>query len=113
MNRDYKLFIEDMLEAIHKLTVYTDGLTYEGFEQSNLIVDAVIRNLEVIGEAANKIPKEVRDKYPEVPWRKMSDFRNILIHEYFGIDLSIVWIVATQNIPETKPHLLKMITDDN
>ncbi|MEN1968527.1 HepT-like ribonuclease domain-containing protein [Lentibacillus sp. N15] len=65
-----------------------------------------------MGEAANKIPKELRDKYPEVPWRKMSDLRNLLIHEYFGIDFSIVWVVATQNIPEIKPYLMKIIIDD-
>lgn len=104
MKRDYMLFIEDILESINKIEKYTKGLSFEGFEQSNLIIDAVIRNLEVIGEAANKIPESIRKDHSEIPWRKMIDFRNILIHEYFGVDLSIVWIVATQNIIELKPH---------
>jgi uncharacterized protein with HEPN domain len=104
MKRDYYLYVDDILEAIRKIELYTKDLSFEGFEQSNLIVDAVIRNLEVIGEAANKIPTDIRKESPEIPWRKMIDFRNILIHEYFGVDLSIVWVVATQNIPKLKSH---------
>jgi uncharacterized protein with HEPN domain len=111
MKRDYTLYIEDMLEAIKKVEMYTSNLEFEGFEQSNLIVDAVIRNLEVIGEAANKVPKEVQEEYSEIPWRKMIDFRNILIHEYFGIDLSIVWMVATKNLPLAKSYLVKIVNN--
>jgi uncharacterized protein with HEPN domain len=111
MKRDYTLYIEDMLEAIKKVETYTSNLEFEGFEQSNLIVDAVIRNLEVIGEAANKVPKEVQEEYSEIPWRKMIDFRNILIHEYFGIDLSIVWMVATKNLPLAKSYLVKIVNN--
>ncbi|UTW68576.1 DUF86 domain-containing protein [Anaerobacillus sp. HL2] len=61
--------------------------------------------MEVIGEAANKVPKEIREQSPSIPWRKLDDFRNILIHEYFGVDLAIVWVVATKNIPPLKIYL--------
>ncbi len=108
MKRDYFLYVDDILEAIRRIETYTKGLNFEGFEQSNLIIDAVIRNLDVIGEAANKIPKEMREANPEIPWRNMIDFRNILIHEYFGVDLSIVWVVATQNIHDFKSYLEKL-----
>ncbi|MDF0727123.1 DUF86 domain-containing protein [Cytobacillus sp. S13-E01] len=73
-----------------------------------MIVDAVIRNLEVIGEAANKVPSGIRERNPKIPWRKLIDLRNILIHEYFGVDLAIVWVVATKNIPELKQYFLEL-----
>ena len=73
------------------------------------MVDAVIRNLEIIGEAAKNIPGEVREKHPEIFWKRMIGLRNITIHEYFGVDLNIIWEIISKNLPETKPKIEAML----
>lgn len=77
-----------------------------------MLLDAVIRNLEIIGEAARNLSDEVKMKYPEVPWKNMIGLRNVLIHEYFGIDESIVWEVATRNLKEVKPIIVRAIHEE-
>ncbi len=106
-----KLFIEDILEAMEKIERSTKGSTYEQFVKNEILVDAVIRNLEVIGEASNNIPEEVREKYSQIPWKRMVGLRNIVIHEYFGVDLSILWEIVTRNLPETKSLIEKILKD--
>ena len=90
-NRGWKMRIEDILGCIEKIQAYTQSVTYEEFRADNKTVDAVIRNLEVIGEAAGHIPLEVQEKYPELAWLEMRGMRNIMAHEYFGVSLPIVW----------------------
>jgi uncharacterized protein with HEPN domain len=82
--RDVRLFLADMLEAIEKTERYTTGLTLEQFEADDMIVDAVVRNLEIIGEAARQIPQDLRDRYPDMDWTRVVGFRNIVIHAYFN-----------------------------
>jgi uncharacterized protein with HEPN domain len=77
-----------------------------------MLIDAVIRNLEIIGEAARNVTDEVRNKYPEIPWRNMIGLRNILIHQYFGVDESIVWEVIKINLAEARPNILKAIHEE-
>jgi len=101
--KTHSLFVEDILESMDKIERYTKGLTYDGFVKDEMVVDAVIRNIEIIGEAARNMPEDVREKYPDIPWRRMIGLRNIAIHEYFGVDLSIVWEIISKNLPETKP----------
>ncbi len=105
----FKLFVEDMLEAMNKIERYTKGMSSNEFEGSEVVVDAVIRNLEVIGEAAKNIPEEIKEKYPDIPWNRIIGLRNIAIHEYFGIDLNIIWEIVTNNLPETKPKIESML----
>jgi uncharacterized protein with HEPN domain len=109
--RSYKLFVEDILEAMDKIDRYTEGLTSDSFAESEMVIDAVVRNLEVIGEASRYIPEDVRDKYPDIPWKRMVGLRNIVIHQYFGVDLSIVWEVVSRNLPETRPTLVEMLVE--
>lgn len=85
-----------------------NNMSQQDFEQKDIVVDAVIRNLEVIGEAAKSVPIEVREEYPHIPWKRMIGLRNIMIHEYFGIDLSIVWTIVKNNLPEARRHLEEM-----
>lgn len=100
MHRDYRLYLDDILEAIRRIRSYTDGLNAKKFEADLKTQDAVIRNLEVIGEAAGKLPDNIKSKSDEIEWRKIVGVRNILIHEYFGISTSIVWdIVQTKLRP--------------
>ncbi|WP_267461284.1 DUF86 domain-containing protein [Thermus thermophilus] len=74
-------------------------------------MDAVVRNLEVIGEAARQIPSEVRERYPEVPWRRVIGLRNVVVHEYFAVDVEIVWTVVRQSLPELKEALRRMMAE--
>jgi uncharacterized protein with HEPN domain len=96
---------EDILNAIIKIESYIAGVSYNEFCESPMIVDAVIRNFEIIGEAANKIQSDIRDKYPAVEWRQMIGFRNILIHDYFEIDVESVWDTIRNNLPVLKMHI--------
>jgi uncharacterized protein with HEPN domain len=109
--RDVRLFIVDMLEAVKKVERYTTGLTFEQFEGNDMVVDAVVRNLEVIGEAARHIPEDLRHRYTGVDWRRVAGFRNIVIHEYFDIDLMIVWTIATERLQDLRSVLETILAD--
>ncbi len=108
MQRDYEVYMEDILESITKIENYVKGLSYEDFSKNTLIVDAVVRNLEIIGEAVKKIPTDIKKKYPYIGWRKIAGLRDILIHEYFGINLEIVWDVVINKLPELKVSIKKV-----
>jgi len=103
------MFIEDILASMENIENYIKDLEFEEFEADKMRIDAVIRNLEVRGEVAKNIPEEIRKKYPNIPWKKMIGLRNITIHEYFGVDLSIIWEIISRNIPETKPEIVKVL----
>jgi len=90
-DRGWKMRIEDIVASIEKIQAYIQTMTYEQFRADNKTVDAVIRNLEVIGEAAGHIPLDIQEKYPELAWLEMRGMRNIVAHEYFGVSLPIVW----------------------
>ncbi len=99
--RDFKLFLSDILESIKRIEEYTSGLTFEDFENNTIVSDAVVRNLEIIGEAAKNIPSEIAQGYP-IPWKKIIGFRNIVIHAYFTVDLKNVWYIIKEQLPELK-----------
>lgn len=108
--RDYNLYLEDILQAIGKIEKYTKGLSADKLKKQDLIVDGVVRNLEIIGEAAKNIPQDIKKKYPDVEWKKIAGLRDILAHEYFAIDLQILWDIIKNKLPELKnkiAHLLK------
>ncbi len=85
---------------------YTNNLTIDDFSESRLYQDAIVRNLEIIGEAVKSLPKKLIAKYPEIEWKKIAGLRDILIHAYFGIDIEIVWDVVQNKIPELKDQML-------
>jgi uncharacterized protein with HEPN domain len=103
--RDWTFRIEDILAAIEKIGRYTEGLNFEAFAADDRTVDAVIRNLEIIGEAANHIPQEIQQRYSDLPWLEMRGIRNLLIHEYFGVSLPILWETTQNNLPPLAPVL--------
>jgi uncharacterized protein with HEPN domain len=91
IKRDIRDYLIDIRDSINDIKKFVEAMTYEDFVQDRKTSNAVIRSLEVIGEAAKKIPEDVRLNYPEVPWKEISGMRDKLIHEYFGVDLEIVW----------------------
>ena len=107
--RDYILFLEDILNAIGKIERYTKGLTFEGLSKNDMAADAILRNFEIIGEAAKNVPERVRRKYPFVEWKEAIGFRNVLIHDYFGIDLESVWDTVKKNIPSLKSNIMRVL----
>ena len=98
--REWRFYIKDMLECCEKIVSYTDGMTQEAFEASNLTYDATLRNIELIGEAATHIPTDIREEHSDIPWRMIIAARNQLIHGYLGIDNDIVWSIIETEIPE-------------
>lgn len=102
--KDEAVYLKHILDAVKKIESYTSG-GRKTFFQSTLIQDAVIRNLEIIGEAVRNLPAEFRRRHPEVPWRSITALRNVLIHEYFGVELEIVWRVVTRRLPSLKRYV--------
>ena len=109
--RDIRLFLLDMLEAIEKIERYIVGLTFEGFEYNEMVVDAVVRNLEIIGEAVGKISSEIKTKYSDVLWQPIKDFRNKIVNEYFGIDYRMVWDIVKNELPILNSQISDIIKD--
>ena len=106
--KDAFAYLKHIREAIVKIEKYTkDGRKH--FMEDTMIQDSVIRNLEIIGEAARNLPVDLRKSYPKVPWRSITGMRNVLIHEYFGVDLDIVWKVVVQRLPVLKRHVSVML----
>jgi len=103
MSRDPNPFLRAMLEAAAKVISYTNGLNQSEFVANSIIYDAVLRNLEIIGEAAKRVPQNVRDATPNVPWRMICGFRDHLAHGYFGLDDDLVWEVISEEIPARPP----------
>lgn len=109
--RDARLYLSEMILSCEKVARYIQDMDEEIFLSTELYQDAVIRNLEVIGEAASKIPNELRGRFPEVPWKSMISFRNIAIHGYFAVDFANVWRIASHSLVELSPQLQQILDD--
>ena len=109
MPRDVRVHVEDMCVAADKIFTYVSNMSFDDFKKDEKTFDAVIRNLEIIGEAAKQIPDEIRDKYPDIEWKKVSGLRDMLIHQYFGVDIEIVWDIISEKIPLLKKQLSSIL----
>jgi uncharacterized protein with HEPN domain len=107
--RTPRLLLEDIQESAEKILEYTKDLTFEEFSKDNKTIDAVIRNFEIIGEASNLLPDEIKDKYPEIDWHRIRGFRNRVVHDYFGVDLKIVWKITFDQISGLISEIAKII----
>ena len=107
--RDYKLYLDDILQAIRKIEKYTKSLNANKLKKEDLVVDGVVRNLEIIGEATKNIPQDIKKKHLDIEWRKIAGLRDILAHEYFGIDLEILWDIVKNKLPELKKKVTQLL----
>ena len=110
--RDWRLRLEDLLEAIRNIQSYVRGMSFADFAADAKTIRACAYEIGVIGEAATRIPAEVKARYPEVPWEKMQGIRNIIVHEYFRLDVAILWQTITQNLPPLVSLLERILTEN-
>lgn len=111
MNRNISLFIKDIIENMEKAEAFVGSMTYEDFSVDSKTSYAVVRCLEIIGEASKNIPQGIRRKYPEIPWKKMAGMRDKIIHFYFGVKFKTVWNTVKNEIPRLKPLIKKVFED--
>jgi uncharacterized protein with HEPN domain len=107
--RDAKLYLADIQLALEKIERYTSGLSFEQFASSQQVIDAVVRNFEIIGEAGRNIPENIKNAHPDVPWETMTGMRNKVIHEYFGVDEEILWKTLKEDFPPFKIQILELL----
>ena len=111
MPRDFRVYLEDILAAITKIRRYMTGFSKEAFASDDRTVDAVVRNLEVIGEAVKQLPPALRAREPGVDWQKIAGLRDILIHQYFGIDTDILWDVVQSKLPTLEGAVSRLLME--
>lgn len=103
--RNWEFRLEDIVESLSLIFEYVADMDFQSWSKDRKTIDAVVRNLEIVGEAATHIPEEIQERYPEIPWNSMKGMRNVLIHEYFGVDTDVLW----QTIQDDLPALLTEI----
>ena len=106
--RSLELLVEDIWESIEKIERYTEGLTQDNFQSDEKTTDAVVRNLDIIGEAAGRLPEEYTERHSDIEWVKIIGLRNRIVHEYFGVDLQIIWQIIKKDLPVFKTSLNKI-----
>ncbi len=109
MSRDYKLYLKDILDSIEKIDRYTNNMPYEGFLHNSLVSEAVVRNFEIIGEAAKNLPNEIKDRASEIPWKEIAGMRDVLIHAYPKVNLEIIWKTIKDKMPDLKIAIKKLL----
>ncbi len=107
--RDYGDFVQDILDSINDIGNFIDGVDFEEFIRDKKTIYSVVRAIEIIGEATKNIPEQIKKKYPEVPWKKMAGMRDRLVHEYFGVDLEILWGTAKEDVPQLRAPVSKVL----
>lgn len=111
MSRIYLDYIQDILDSIRDIESFIKGMTFEKFKKDRKTINAVVRSIEVIGEASKNIPSAIKTKYANVPWKKMEGMRDKLIHEYFGVDVEILWKVSREEIKSLKSPMRQILKD--
>ena len=112
-DREFRDYLNDIIEVIDDIQCFTENLSLKDLESDKKTLYAVIRCLEILGEAVKKIPKNVKERYPDIPWKDMAGMRDVLIHDYFGVDVETVWLTVNEKIPHIKPIVGKMLKELN
>ncbi|MGB9717670.1 MAG: DUF86 domain-containing protein [Thermoproteota archaeon] len=107
--RYYQDYLKDILDSINDIESFIGSMSFDEFKKDKKTINAVVRSIEVIGEATKNIPKIIKNRHKEVPWKKMAGMRDKLIHEYFGIDIEILWKTATEDIPPLKKPIQNIL----
>jgi uncharacterized protein with HEPN domain len=107
-DRNYKFYLSDIKDSINKIEEYTKDISEEDFKENSQVIDAVIRRMEIIGEAVKNIPTSVRNANPLIPWKEMADFKNLLIHSYFEVSTNRIWKTIKNDLPKIKENLSKV-----
>ena len=113
MSRDYRLYTDEIIESIHRIKEYTKDITFEDFIKNKLILDAVLRNFEIIGEAIKNIPEELLKKYPSIDWKGIKGFRDIVAHRYFSLQLELIWDLIINKLDELEEIAIQILGDLN
>ncbi|KWT85083.1 HepT-like ribonuclease domain-containing protein [Candidatus Magnetominusculus xianensis] len=108
MNRGNSVYLRHIYDSICRIEQYTKDMVFDSFIDNGLVQAAVIRELEIIGEATKRISIDIRDKYPEIPWKVMAGTRDKLIHHYFGVDIQVVWDTVDKAIPQLKAKIERL-----
>ena len=111
MSRSWRLFLEDILEASERILRYSAGKDLATFSADDMAYDAVLRNLQIIGEAAKAVPADVRQRHPEVDWKGMAGLRDVLAHAYFGLDNDTLWDVVITKVPQLRNQVRRILDE--
>jgi len=109
MKKDPKIFLSHILESIEEINRNTGKITKNEFSTNKTIQDAVIRRLEIIGEATKNLPQSFKNNYPDIEWKKMAGLRDIIVHEYFGLSLKLIWGITQKDLPKLKKQIAKIL----
>lgn len=111
MSRKYEFFLKDILESIQKIEEFVEGMEFDEFPKDDKTASAVVRKFEIIGEAVKIMPKEIKEKYPDVPWHEMAKMRDKVIHHYFAVDYEILWKTIKESLPDLKKQIKKIVKE--
>ena len=109
--RDYRLYLKDIMDALESIESFVEGMDLPGFQADDKTASAVIRKFEIVGEAAKRVPEDIRKKHPKVPWKEMAGMRDRLIHAYFGVNHQRVWTTIKERLPKIKPQIQKILAE--